>query len=218
MKDLAVFQNENVSIQVGIENETVWLTQSQLAELFVCSVDNISLHIKNIFKEGELEEKSVVEEYSVTAKDGKNYKTKHYNLEMVISLGCRVNSKVAVRFRQWANKVLKELMTKGEVKLNQPSYTFEDKKERALAWIKEQEQIKALEDKSNRLETRLGEAEQWYSVKRMLIETGIEYNWKPLKNYSKAYGYEMQKTFDKNYGEVNAYHIDVWNKVYGLEL
>jgi hypothetical protein len=85
------------------------------------------------------------------------------------------------------------------------------------------EEIKKAEYEKLRLEKealqiRLSEAEQWYSVKRVLIETGREYPWKPLKEYSLRHGYAVEKAFDKNYGEVNAYHTDVWNAVYGVEL
>lgn len=108
-------KSDNTTLSVNIENDTVWLAQKQLAELFNCGIDNISLHIKNIFKEDELEEKSVTEEISITATDGKIYKVKHYNLDMIISLGFRVNSKEAVKFRKWANAVIKELLTNGKV-------------------------------------------------------------------------------------------------------
>jgi uncharacterized membrane-anchored protein len=79
-------------------------------------------------------------------------------------------------------------------------------------------EIARLKQDREALKIRLSEAEQWYSVKRALIETGREYPWKPLKDYSAQHGYAVEKTFDKNYGEVNAYHRDVWNAVYGLEL
>lgn len=79
-------------IEVRFENETIWLSQKLMAVLFDCSTDNISLHLKNIFKSGELNENSVTEDFSVTATDGKKYKTKHYNLDAVISVGYRVNS------------------------------------------------------------------------------------------------------------------------------
>lgn len=85
-------QSGKDGIEVRFENETIWLSQKLMAVLFDCSTDNISLHLKNIFKSGELEENSVAEEFSVTATDGKNYKTKHYNLDAVISVGYRVNS------------------------------------------------------------------------------------------------------------------------------
>jgi hypothetical protein len=102
-------------LEVRFQDETVWLTQKLMAELFQCSPDNISLHLKNIFKDGELEEKSVTEEFSVTASDGKQYRTKHYNLDAIIAIGYRVNSIRATQFRQWATRVLKEFAIKGFV-------------------------------------------------------------------------------------------------------
>lgn len=102
-------------LEVRFQDETVWLTQKMMAELFNCSTDNISFHFKNIFKEGELDEKSVTEDFSVTAKDGKQYLTKHYNLDAIIAIGYRVNSIRATQFRQWATKVLKEFAIKGFV-------------------------------------------------------------------------------------------------------
>jgi len=88
-------------IEVRIQDETVWLTQKLMAALFDCSTDNISLHLKNIFANSELDEVSVTEDFSVTATDGKNYKTKHYNLDAIISVGYRVNSAKATQFRIW---------------------------------------------------------------------------------------------------------------------
>ena len=102
-------------LEVRFQDETVWLTQKLMAELFQCSTDNVSLHLKNIFKDGELEEKSVTEEFSVTASDGKQYYTKHYNLDAIIAIGYRVNSIRATQFRQWATRVLKEFAIKGFV-------------------------------------------------------------------------------------------------------
>lgn len=102
-----------VHVEVFFKDETVWLTQKKMAELFECSVDNVSLHLKNIFKEGELEEKSVIEESSATAADGKTYKTKFYNLDAIIAVGYRVNSKKATQFRIWATKTLREYIIKG---------------------------------------------------------------------------------------------------------
>ncbi len=102
-------------LEVRFQNETVWLTQKLMAKLFQCTTDNISLHLKNIFKDRELEENSVTEEYSVTASDGKIYRTKHYNLDAIIAVGYRVNSIRATQFRQWATKVLKDFAIKGFV-------------------------------------------------------------------------------------------------------
>jgi len=100
-------------IQVQMKDETVWLSQKQMAELFDCSVDNVSLHMKNIFKDGELNENSVTEEYSTTASDGKNYLVKHYNLDAIISVGYRINSLRGTRFRQWATARLREYLVQG---------------------------------------------------------------------------------------------------------
>ena len=100
-------------IDVRMDGETVWLTQSQMAELFQMSKQNISLHINNAFKEGELEQDSVVKEYLTTAADGKNYSTKHYNLAVIISVGYRVKSLRGTQFRRWALEVLREYLVKG---------------------------------------------------------------------------------------------------------
>ncbi len=102
-------------IEVRVEDETVWLTQAQMVELFDATKQNISLHINNIFKEGELLRNSVVKEYLTTATDGKNYKTKFYNLDVIISVGYRVKSKRGTQFRIWANKILKEFLLRGFV-------------------------------------------------------------------------------------------------------
>ena len=102
-------------IEVRFENETIWLSQKLMAVLFDCSTDNISLHLKNIFKSGELNENSVAEDFSVTASDGKKYKTKHYNLDAIISVGYRVNSGRATQFRQWATSVLRDFAIRGYV-------------------------------------------------------------------------------------------------------
>ena len=106
-------EDGETKIDVRMKNETVWLSQKQMAELFDCSVDNIGLHLKNIFKESELSENSVTEEYSVTATDGKNYLVKHYNLDAIISVGYRINSLRGTQFRQWATARLREYLVQG---------------------------------------------------------------------------------------------------------
>jgi hypothetical protein len=105
--------NTNFQIEVRIEDDTVWLTQAQMAELFHSTRNNITLHIGNIFKENELEQHSVCKDYLLTAQDGKNYKTKFYSLDVIISVGYRVKSKRGTQFRIWANKVLKDYLLKG---------------------------------------------------------------------------------------------------------
>jgi len=106
-------EDEKISVDARLENDTIWLTQKSMAELFGCSTDNISLHLKNIFAEGELNRDSVTEKYSATASDGKNYNTQFYNLDAIISVGYRVNSRRATQFRIWATNILKEYITKG---------------------------------------------------------------------------------------------------------
>lgn len=108
-------EDGNVNISVYFEHENFWLTQKTMAELFGCTTDNISLHLKNIFSDGELHKDSVTEKISVTASDGKKYLTQFYNLDAIIAVGYRVNSKKATRFRQWATKTLKEYIMKGFV-------------------------------------------------------------------------------------------------------
>lgn len=105
--------NTDFQIEVRFEDETVWLTQTQMVELFLATKQNISLHISNIFKEGELNKSSVVKDSLITATDGKKYKTKLYNLDVIISVGYRVKSLRGTQFRIWANKILKGYLLKG---------------------------------------------------------------------------------------------------------
>lgn len=105
--------DENISVNVILQGDNIWLSQKQMAGLFGCSVDNISLHFKNIFQSKELDQNSVVEEFSVTASDNKKYRTKLYNLDAIIAVGYRVNSTLATQFRIWATKILKEYIIKG---------------------------------------------------------------------------------------------------------
>ena len=116
-KELVIFEtlDKEISLSVEILKNTVWLTQNQMAELFKTTKQNISLHANNCFKAGELDKKSVVKESLTTAPDGKNYKTKLYNLDVIISIGYRVKSKRGVEFRQWANEILKQYILKGYV-------------------------------------------------------------------------------------------------------
>ena len=115
--EILLYSDENGKefVNVVFVDETFWLTQKAMAELFGCTPDNISLHLKNIFAESELVREAVTEKFSATAADGKNYLTQHYNLDAIIAVGYRVNSKKATRFRQWATKTLKEYIQKGFV-------------------------------------------------------------------------------------------------------
>jgi hypothetical protein len=100
-------------IDVRLEEETVWLDQKQMVELFQTTKQNVSLHIRNIFKEGELDAISVVKDYLTTAKDGKSYHVDYYNLDVIISVGYRVKSPQGTKFRQWATKRIHEYIVKG---------------------------------------------------------------------------------------------------------
>ncbi len=113
--EFIIFKTEDkkISVDVRMNEQDVWLTQDQLALLFGVERPGITQHIKNIFSEGELQENSVSKKFLRTATDGKKYNTKHYNLDMIISLGYRVNSKVATQFRIWATKRLNEYIRKG---------------------------------------------------------------------------------------------------------
>lgn len=112
--EIVVYQpDEFMRLEVRMDEETVWLTQQQMMLLFNTTKQNVSLHINNIFKEGELEKNSVVKDCLTTALDGKNYHVKYYNLDVIISVGYRVKSNRGTKFRQWANKVLKEYLLRG---------------------------------------------------------------------------------------------------------
>lgn len=116
MSELLIYEAPDKNISVRLEGETVWLTQRQMADLFDSSTDNIGLHLKNIFMDEELEESATTEDFSVVQTEGSRQvsrRVKHYNLDAIISVGYRVNSKRGVRFRQWATRVLREHLTQG---------------------------------------------------------------------------------------------------------
>ena len=113
--EVIIYQTEDglTKIDVTMQDETVWLSQADMSKLFQTTKQNVSLHINNIFKDGELDSASVVKEYLTTGTDGKNYKTKFYNLDVIISIGYRVKSQRGVQFRIWATNILKEYIKKG---------------------------------------------------------------------------------------------------------
>lgn len=112
--ELLLYQTEDgkTRLQVGLEDETVWLTQSQMADLFQTSIPNVSMHIRNVFREGELQEESVVKDFLTTAADGKRYQTNYFNLDVIISVGYRVKSHRGTQFRIWATQRLREYIIK----------------------------------------------------------------------------------------------------------
>jgi hypothetical protein len=122
-------EDGRVKIEVRLEGETAWLTQQHMADLFQTTKQNIGQHLKNIFEEGELAENSVVKDFFTTAADGKDYRTYSYNLDAIISVGYRVKSAVATRFRIWATQRLREFIVKGFVlddeRLKNPDQPFD---------------------------------------------------------------------------------------------
>lgn len=135
------YQTGGDGVEVRVQNGTIWLSQKNMGELFMTSSDNIGLHLKNIFKEGELIASSVAEEFSVTAADGKNYTVRHYNLDAIIAVGYRVNSMRATAFRQWATGVLRDYTLRGYVmdrkRMENGVFLDEDYFERLLEEIRE---------------------------------------------------------------------------------
>lgn len=136
-----VAEGKEQGVQVLYKDETVWATQKAMATLFDCSTDNISLHLKNIFKSGELQEDSVTEKNSATASDGKTYQTKFYNLDAIISVGYRVNSIRATQFRQWCTYVIRQFSLRGYIidkkRMENGSFIGEDYFEHLLSEISE---------------------------------------------------------------------------------
>lgn len=136
-----IAEGEEHGIRVLYKDETIWASQKAMAMLFDCSTDNIGLHLKKIFKCGELDENSVTEKNSVTAADGKNYMTKFYNLDAIISVGYRVNSIRATQFRQWCTYVIRQFSLRGYIidkkRMENGSSIGEDYFEHLLAEIRE---------------------------------------------------------------------------------
>ena len=163
----------NVVVDAIYKDETLWLTQKGMAKVFDCSVDNISLHLKNIFKEKELNENSVVEESSITASDGKKYKTKIYNLDAIIAVGYRINSKKATEFRIWATKILKEYMIKGFA-LNDERFIRGNKYD-----------TKYFDELLERIKTiRVSERMSYQKITDLFIATAVDYNPKSEEAYT----------------------------------
>jgi len=128
-------------IEVRVQDGTIWLSQKLMAALFDCTIENIILHLKNIFADGEMDINSVTKDFLVTAADGKNYRTKHYNLDAIIAVGYRINTKRATAFRQWATTVLRDYALRGYVidkkRMENGAFLDEDYFEHLLAEIRE---------------------------------------------------------------------------------
>lgn len=158
--------SESVSVNIIVKDETLWLTQKSMAELFGCSVDNISLHLKNIFNSGELDKQSVIEKISVTAADGKNYLVQFYNLDAVISVGYRVNSTKATKFRIWATGVLKEYIQKG--------FVLDDERLKQGKTVFGKDYFKELLERVRSI--RASERRIWQQITDIFAECAIDYN------------------------------------------
>lgn len=164
-----------INVDVVLKDETIWLTQKSMADLFECSVDNIGLHLKNIYNEEELSKTSTTEKFSVVRKEGtRNVKREleFYNLDAIIAVGYRVNSKKATKFRMWATKILKEYMIKGFVidvdKMKNGPKFGKDYYDELLQIIKE---------------IRLSERRQYQKITDVFEATSVDYN----KNSKEAY-------------------------------
>ena len=193
--EIILFENQGVRLEVNLKDETVWLTQKQMAELFGKDRRTITRHIQNIYKDEELSENSVCSFFEHTAEDGKKYNVQYYNLDMIISVGYRVNSKQGIKFRQWATKILKDYMLEGYA-INQ----------RRLDYL---EKTVQLIDIANRMDERLeaGDAKEILKV---------------IGDYSKAlnllddYDHRTLKKIDGNIDERKIeYHkcLDIINKL-----
>ena len=175
INDLLIYRNKdgNISVDAIFKDETLWLTQKSMAKVFACSTDNISLHLKNIFESEELNKNSVIEKFSATASDGKNYLTNFYNLDAIIAVGYRVNSKKATEFRIWATKILKEYMTKGFA-LNDESFIKGNKYD-----------VKYLDELLERIKTiRVSERMSYQKITDLFIATSTDYNPKSEEAYT----------------------------------
>lgn len=157
---------EDVMINAVLQDETLWLTQKGMAELFATSKQNISYHINNCFNEGELEKDSVVKEILTTAKDGKNYTTNFYNLDAIISVGYRINSHRATRFRIWATNVLKEYIKKG--------FVLDDERLKQGERVFGQDYFRELLERVRSI--RVSERRIWQQITDIFAECSIDYD------------------------------------------
>ena len=174
-KKILIYKNKegNIIVDAILKDETLWLTQKGMAKVFDCSVDNISLHLKNIFKDNELDENTVTEKSSITASDGKKYQTKIYNLDAIISVGYRINSKKATQFRIWATKILKEYMIKGFA-LNDERFIKGNKYD-----------AKYFDELLERIKTiRTSERMAYQKITDLFIATAVDYNPKSEEAYT----------------------------------
>lgn len=206
---IEIYENidSGVSLEVQFEGDTVWLSQSQLSQLFKQTKQNISLHINNCFKEGELDLNSVVKDSLTTAADGKKYKTKFYNLDVIISVGYRVKSKQGTKFRIWANSILKEYLVKGYA-INEKRL---EQKEQEVQLLKNGIQIlsRAIEEKT--------EGNEWLSIFAKGLQLLDDYDHEELdaKGLTKKQAFYPSR---EDYQElINQMVVDFDSHVFGKE-
>ena len=174
---------DEVTVNALLKDDTIWLNQKGMAELFDCSSDNISLHLKNIFAEGELVKESVTEKISATASDGKNYMTQFYNLDAIISVGYRVNSRRATAFRIWATSVLREYMIKG--------FAMDDERLKQGQTLFGKDYFRELLERVRSI--RASERRIWQQVTDIYAECSIDYD--PKAPTTKEFYAMVQKKF-----------------------
>ena len=173
--NLLIYKNNNGNIVVDAiyKDETLWLSQKGMSKVFECTTDNISLHLKHIFAENELDKNSVTEKCSLTAEDGKNYNTTIYNLDAIIAVGYRVNSKKATEFRIWATNVLKEYIIKG-FSLNDDRFINGNRFD-----------TKYFDELLERIKTiRVSERMAYQKIMDLFIATSTDYNSKSEEAYT----------------------------------
>ena len=173
--DLIIYKNSdgNIIVDAIYKDETLWLSQKGMSKVFECSTDNISLHLKHIFQDNELNKDSVTEKCSLTADDGKKYNTTIYSLDAIIAVGYRVNSKKATEFRMWATKVLKEYMIKGFA-LNDERFIKGNKYD-----------SKYFDELLERIKTiRVSERMSYQKITDLFIATSTDYNPKSEEAYT----------------------------------
>ncbi|MFR2449787.1 MAG: RhuM family protein [Clostridia bacterium] len=173
--NLIIYKNSegDIKVEAIYKDETLWLSQKGMSKVFECSTDNISLHLKHIFEENELNKNSVTEKCSLTADDGKNYNITIYSLDAIIAVGYRINSKKATEFRIWATKILKEYMTKGFA-LNDERFINGNKYD-----------AKYFDELLERIKTiRVSERMAYQKITDIFIATATDYNPKSEEAYT----------------------------------
>lgn len=207
-------KDHQTQIQVAFDQDTVWLTQKQISDLFDTSRENITMHFKNIFSQEELYEKSVCKFFLLTATDGKNYKTKHYNLDAIISVGYRVNSKRGTQFRQWATQRLKDYLVEGYA-INEARLA---EKNQEIQYLKTGFQIltTAIKDHINTREEALGLTElmDHFSKGLTLLD---DYDHEALDQKGKIENTDHQISSENLYPVIEAMKTEFSSPLFGQE-